>query len=237
MEAPLPDSGPPARATLREAAAALELLRLLTRLPELRRHPRGHGEPVLVLPGFGAGDGSTWVLRSHLRRLGYRVEGWRLGVNSGDVPTLMPRVARAVADQARAAGAPLRLVGWSLGGYLAREAARDVPEAVDRVITLGSPVVGGPRFTATAGVYRARGVDFDAIDAAIEERERSPIRVPIVAVYSEQDGIVDWRACIDRRSPRVEHVQVRSTHVGLGFSPEVLRIVAERLAIARDALA
>src|SRR5262245_3240398 len=227
MDAPLPRSGPHLLLTLREAAASVELLRLVARLPELARHPRGNGEPVLVLPGFAAGDGSTWLLRSHLRALGYRVSGWRLGVNLGDVPSLLPRVARAVAERAHRIGAPLRMVGWSLGGYLAREVAREAPECIDRVITLGTPVLGGPRYTATAAVYRALGVDFDAIETAMTERERAPIGVPIVAIYSKQDGIVDWRACIDRQSPRVEHVRVRASHLGLGFSPEVLRLVAE----------
>ena len=94
-DVPLPRSGPRALRTLREATAGLDLLRLLSRLPELSRHPRGNEEPVMVLPGFGAGDGSTWVLRTHLRRLGYRVSGWGLGVNRGNVPELVPEVARA----------------------------------------------------------------------------------------------------------------------------------------------
>jgi alpha-beta hydrolase superfamily lysophospholipase len=215
---------------LGEIGAAVELIRLVARLPWLSRLSRGSGEPVMVLPGFGAGDGSTFILRTFLQRLGYRVRGWGLGVNSGDVPQLMQAVARAVAECARAEGAALRLVGWSLGGYLVREAARDVPQHVDRVVTLGTPVIGGPKYTATAPLYRAAGMDFDAIDAAIEERERNPIQVPITAIYSESDGIVDWRACIDHSSPFVEHVQVRTSHVGLGFAPEVLRIVAISLA-------
>jgi len=210
--------------------AALEMARLWTRLPELSRHPRGSGETVLVLPGLGAGDGSTVILRNHLRRLGYQVHGWGLGINSGDVPKLLRRVIEKVLELSRASGAPVKLVGWSLGGYLAREAAREVPHAVDRVITLGSPVIGGPRHTAVAPLYRRAGASFDAIDAIMARRELRPIEVPIVAIYSEEDGIVDWHACIDRKSPRVEHVRVRATHLGLGFAPEVLRIVAERLA-------
>jgi len=184
----------------------------------------------MVLPGFGTGDRTTVVLRTYLRHLGYRVSGWGLGLNSGNVPEMIPEVTRSVAARAAHEGQPLRLVGWSLGGYLAREAARDLPDQVARVITLGSPVIGGPRFTTTAGFYRARGTDFDEIDAFIAERERTPIQVPVTAVYSKSDGVVDWRACIDRSNPFVEHVRVHSSHVGLGFAPEVLRIVATRLA-------
>lgn len=230
LSASLPASGPPAARTLRELGAATELVRLVTRLPELSKHPRGDGEPVMVLPGFSAGDRSTAILRTHLQRLGYRVRGWGLGTNNGDVPNLIPRVIRAVSDHAESVREPVRLIGWSLGGYLAREAARDLPECVDRVITLGSPVVGGPRFTTTAGFYRANGTDLDEIDRFIEEREQTPIRVPITAVYSKSDGIVEWRACIDHRSPNVDHFRVRTTHIGLGFSPDVLGIVAATLA-------
>lgn len=228
--APPPASGPPAARTFRELGAAVELARLLTRLGTLSKHPRGSGEPVMVLPGFSAGDRSTLVLRAHLRRLGYRVSGWGLGKNTGDVPALIPRVIEAVTTLAQREGGPVRLIGWSLGGYLAREAARDLPQHVAQVITLGSPVIGGPRFTTTAPIYRAAGTDFGEIDRFIEERGKTPIQAPITAVYSKTDGIVEWRACIDRTSPRVEHVRVRASHIGLGFSPEVLGVIASKLA-------
>jgi len=230
MDAPLPISPPSPLLTFREASAGIELIKLLASLPALSRLPRALGEPVMVLPGFGTGDRTTVILRTFLRQLGYRVSGWGLGLNSGNVPELIPEVTQSVAARAAQENQPLRLVGWSLGGYLAREAARDLPDQVDRVITLGSPIIGGPRFTTTAGLYRAAGTDFEEIDAFIAERERTPIQVPVTAVYSKSDGVVDWRACIDRTSPLVEHVRVRSSHVGLGFAPEVLRIIATRLA-------
>jgi poly(3-hydroxyalkanoate) synthetase len=59
-----------------------------------------------------------------------------------------------------------------------------------------------------------------------------PITVPITAIYTRNDGVVAWQACIDRTSPQVEHVEVRSTHLGLGVDPEVFRIVALHLAPA-----
>jgi thioesterase domain-containing protein len=226
---------PPLRAgrLLRELAGLRVASGLLLRAPALARLPRGGGAPVLVLPGYGAGDRSTALLRAYLGLLGYRVRGWGLDRNRGNVNALIPRVTELVAARAREAGQPLRLVGWSLGGYLAREAARERPADVALVVTLGSPVVGGPKYTATAEAYRRRGYDLDAIEATVAARERAPITVPITAIYSRNDGVVAWQACIDRTSPQVEHVEVRSTHLGLGVDPEVFRIVAERLAPGR----
>ena len=97
-------------------------------------------------------------------------------------------------------------------------------------ITLGSPVVGGPKYTTVGGLYASRGYDLDEIEAAVEKRNRTPIRVPVTAIYSRSDGVVAWEACIDRQGPNVEHVEVDTTHLGLGLSAEVYRIIARRFA-------
>jgi pimeloyl-ACP methyl ester carboxylesterase len=179
MDAPAPID---TRRMLREVRGLAELGRLTMRAPWLLRQPRGGGAPVMVCPGFGTGDGSTLPLRTYLRALGYRVHGWGLGRNRGNVPKLIPLVAERTARLAETAGQPIRLVGWSLGGYLAREAARERPQAVARVITFGTPVIGGPKYTAVAGYYRRRGEDLDAIEAEVARREDVPIRVPITAI-------------------------------------------------------
>jgi pimeloyl-ACP methyl ester carboxylesterase len=92
----------------------------------------------------------------------------------------------------------VRLIGWSLGGYLAREAARDCPDLVHQVITLRSPVVGGPKYTLVAEAYRRRGIDLDEVEAQVEARNSVPLRTPVVAIYSRNDAVVEWEACIDR---------------------------------------
>jgi pimeloyl-ACP methyl ester carboxylesterase len=225
---------PPSSGALREALGVLELPRLLLRAPQLARQPRGNGEPVVVLPGFGASDPSTLLLRSYLRMLGYDARGWTLGRNSGDVRRLLPRVLENVAAVKREFRTEVRLIGWSLGGYIAREVARERPDLVDRVITMGSPVVGGPKYTLAAHAYRRRGFDLDAIEAAIHARNSKPLEKPVTAIYSRNDGVVAWQACIDRHCASVEHVEVSSTHLGLGFAPEVYEIIAQRLAARRD---
>ncbi len=215
---------------LLEGLGALELPRLAWHWPTLAAQPKGRGQPVLVFPGYGAGDASTSVLRAYLRYLGYTVRGWDLGRNGGDVPALIPQVVALVAGVAREFEQRVRLIGWSLGGYLAREAARERPDDVERVVTLGSPVIGGPKYTAVAEVYRRRGYDLDAIEREVAARSRFPLQVPVTAVYSKADRIVAWRACVDQAAPNVENVEVRTTHLGLGFAPGVYRIIAQRLA-------
>jgi dienelactone hydrolase len=189
---------------------------------------------VLVLPGFGAGDTSTASLRGYLTTLGYRVRGWGLGINRGNVPTLMRAVVELLDSFADSSQQPVALVGWSLGGVLAREAARERPRTVQQVITMGSPIIGGPRYSVVAPWFARQGFDFDAIERRIEERERTPIEVPITAIYSRRDGVVAWQACLDRRHAHARNVEVFSTHTGLGFDPDVYRIVASRLGGVRS---
>lgn len=212
--------------------------------------------PILVAPGFGADDRSTLPLRQYLKGHGFRVEGWGLGRNLagidlphelGDIPAkwelsekpdyrgeaavalLCERLIERVETRAHELEEPITLTGWSLGGYLAREAARELPDLVDRVITLGSPVVGGPKYTAAAAVFRQRGQDLDWIEQEIEKRETKPIRQPITAIYSRSDAIVSWPAAIDHFSDDVEHIEVSGTHLGMGFNPIVWRLVKEVL--------
>ena len=215
---------------IREARMVLEFPLLLLRAAELARQPRGHGEPVLVLPGYGAGDGSTAILKTYLRLLGYRVSGWHLGRSSGNAPDLLPRVVRRILYMSRKSQLPVRVIGWSFGGYLAREAARERPDAIHQVITLGTPVIGGPKYTVAARAFHRRGIDLDAMAAEIEARNKILLRTPVTAIYSRADTFVAWEACIDRDGVNVEHVEVRTSHMGFGFSPQVYKIIAQRLA-------
>jgi esterase/lipase len=149
---------------------------------------------------------------------------------SQEVPELLVRVLKRLISLSRRSGQPVGIVGWSLGGYLAREAARDRPDLVSQVITLGTPVIGGPKYTVVANAMRRRGIDIDALVAEIELRNQILLTTPVTAIYSRFDAVVAWEACIDRDCDNVEHVEVGTTHIGLGFSAEVYRIIAERLA-------
>ena len=101
------------------------------------------------------------------------------------------------------------------------------PELVSQVVTYGTPVVGGPKYTRSAASYGPDQVE--AIEQTVAERNTIPITRPITAIHSRLDGIVDWLACIDDFSPDVRNVEVRSSHVGMGLDPDVWQIAAEAL--------
>jgi len=226
---------PPSPAgVIREARSFLEFPRLLLRAVELARQPRGNGEPVLVLPGYRAGEASTAILKGYLRLLGYHVSGWPLGRSSGNVPEGRPRALKRLFSLHRRTRQRVRVIGWSFGGFIARELARERPDLIHRVITLGTPVVGGPKYTVFATKLRRSGVDLDAMEAEIASRNKITLQTPVTAIYSRADAMVAWQACIDHHGINVEHVEVGTTHMGFGVSPEVYKIIAQRLANTAD---
>lgn len=222
-------SPPPTTRRVGEVRAIREPFRLFFRARDLLGRSANDPVAVMLVPGLGASDRSGTPLRAYLSRLGHETFPWDLGSHGPDLRETLPRFERRLTDVVAEVGGPLALVGWSLGGIVARETARDRPDLVSTVITYGSPL-RGPRYTAAAGVYSA--AELDLIDGFIVERGRRPITVPVTAIYSKNDGVVDWRTCVDSTSPQVENIEVTSTHLGMGLDPDVWAIVADRLALA-----
>ena len=227
-----PIRSPSRLGALAELRTPLDAVLSAGRWLTLPRGPVAVPRTVLLVPGFGATERSMGLIGRHLARRGHRVHDWGLGRNNGDVPALLAALEARIEALVDEAGEPVVAVGWSLGGYLARESARDRPTRFRKVITLGSPVVGGPKYTVTARWYRERGFDVDHIEQVVAARYETPLEVPVVAIYSKRDRVVAWEACIDRWSPDVRHVEVSATHVGLGISARVVSVVADEVASA-----
>jgi pimeloyl-ACP methyl ester carboxylesterase len=205
---------------------------MLAASPLLLRAPRGDGHPVLVLPGLLAEDASTATMRRYLRTLGYEVHGWRLGRNLGPTPAILSGMTEQLEALQHAAGRPVSLVGWSLGGIFARELARSRPSVVRQVITLGSPFgLADPDDSRAVAAYRRLGV-LHVSPGSLPRRERLalPIPVPTTAVYSRLDGVVPWQACINTPGEHRENVAVYSSHLGMGHNAAALWVIADRLA-------
>lgn len=198
-------------------------------LPLLALARRGHGEPVLVLPGLGGGDRSTEPLRWYLGELGYNARGWGLGRNLGPNRRVVEGTEAALRALADEHEQPVSLIGWSLGGLYARELASEFPALVRQVITLGSPHRLFRRESADAATD---GQWPELVDDVVESYDRVPQApiVPTSAIYSRSDGVVPWRACLVESGPLSENVEVLGSHFGYGHNPAVLWVIADRLA-------
>ena len=218
--------------------------------PALLRHPvwrtggvgAGAGAGAVVVPGFAGADASMALLRRWLDRRGYPATGAGLGINVGCTEELLARLERRVETHSARTNGPVVLVGHSRGGLLARIVAVRRPELVRGLAMLGSPVLdpldarGLARLLLPALVgLSARGVpgllNDDCLTGACGDTTAdglvAPLRVPAVAVYSREDGVVGWRSCQD---PEAEWVEVTSSHTGMGTDPQLYAALATRLA-------
>jgi triacylglycerol lipase len=219
---------PPVRGELRYW---LELARLLVDRRFLSVERADDPAPVLLIPGFMAGDASLAALAGWLRRRGHAVRGSGMLINAGCAGRELERLEGRLAEFDR----PVILIGQSRGGTMARALAAGHPESVAGLVTLGSPVLDP--LAVSAGVLRtvrslARLGDLgvpgvfssDCRDGDcctdFNARLTAPLDpdLPALAVYSRTDGIVDWRACLD---PHANCVEVDGSHCGMAVNPGV----------------
>ncbi len=214
--------------------AILALVTLPLYLVHLNGAERGDGSPVLVIPGFATSDLSTLILRTYLSRLGYQVHGWDMGRNLGakTIGLRNERLIERLDGLHRQYGQRVTLIGWSMGGIMARMISRERPEKVRQIISLGAPFAGDPYANRTWRIYeRMSGHSLShPIARAQITKSKLPPPVPSVSLYSKSDGIVAWQSCIEADQPHTKNIEVDSAHCGFGFSPAVLRTVADRLA-------
>jgi pimeloyl-ACP methyl ester carboxylesterase len=205
----------------------------------------GHDQPVLLIPGFLAGDGTLAVLTHWLRRSGHRTSKAGMRLNAGcsgrQVEHLEERLERLV-DRT---GKPAVLIGQSRGGSHAKVLACRRPELVSGIITLGSPTLGpfsvhplvrvqvvavGALGTLGAPGLFSRDCLTGRCCSEFWELHDGPLPdgVGFVSIYSRSDGIVDWHACLDPAAER--YVEVDSSHIGMALNAQVYRAIADALA-------
>ena len=236
---------PSSRHLLAEGRAALEFAATSVAMPYLLRAPKGDGHPVMVLPGFLASDISTHPLRAFLRIKGYQTHGWGLGRNLGKQivggeQILSDALINQVLELSVKHDAKVSLVGWSLGGILARELARIIPDHVRQVVTFGSPFSGGPQGASpvAAKLFGLFNGNVANNNPEIMQNMFMPPPVPTSAIFSRSDGVAHWQACMHHEidiTDQAENIEVRGSHLGLGHNKEVIWIVANRLAQAEGA--
>ncbi len=230
----------------REAAWPLEWLRL-------RASPvfygcgvtRGAGEPVLLIPGFMAGDAMMLELHRWLKRIGYRSYLSNIAWNNDCPDRTAKRMALRLQSIKRETGRNVRIIGHSLGGMLAKSLTQDHPEVIDRIITLGSPfrslVKAHP---AVVGIWEQLKVNRSKLVGRhlkascgtghclcgfvknLVQPEHRPVAQ--FAVYSRADGVADWSSCVE--DDPAANTEVNCTHIGMIYHPDVYQAIARRLA-------
>jgi pimeloyl-ACP methyl ester carboxylesterase len=215
-----------------EFRAPWELWSVLPSWPALMRAPAGDGHSVIVFPGLSASDGSTLPMRGYLQSLGYDVSGWNQGHNFGPRSGILQTAKQQVIDTFEATGNKVSLVGWSLGGIYARELAKELPECVRSVVTMGTPFSGSHKSTNAWRFYELTSGQNITREAERFDLPAAP-PMPTTSIFSRTDGVVAWPASIQQPSkhnPHTENVEVFSSHIGLGLNPSAWWALADRLA-------
>jgi triacylglycerol lipase len=237
-----PDKAPavPLRGELRYG---LELARLLADRDFLRPSRGSSEPPVLLVPGFMAGDQSLSVLGGWLRRRGSRTARAGMLFNADCAERAVGRLESRLRQLAEETDRPVVMIGQSRGGELARVAALRNPDLVSTLVMLGSPVLnplsvgpavlGAVRAVARLGNLGVPGMlSAECGDGPCCAAFRKDLQAPLppglraVSVYSRSDGIVSWEACLD---PSAEQVEVESSHTGMSVNTRVYRVLARVL--------
>ncbi|MEP3420308.1 MAG: alpha/beta fold hydrolase [Erythrobacter sp.] len=221
--------------TWSEGRAMFEFASFYAMRPLLSTLPKGDGHPVLTLPGFMATNSSTRPMRGLLKQLGYDAHGWNSGRNVRVNEELIGKLEEQINRLADDSGRKVSLVGWSLGGVLARELAKLVPEKVRIVVSLGSPISDDRGHTNAARLFKFfNGEEPESLrDGQFRGLDIAP-PVPTTSILTKTDGVVHWRGSVQdphkTNGHPSENIAVYASHCGLGVNPSVMIALADRLA-------
>jgi pimeloyl-ACP methyl ester carboxylesterase len=204
----------------------------------------GNGQPVLLIPGFLAGDWTLLRMAGWLNRLGYQTYfsgiDWNIDCPNKTSERLRWRL-EYIANETQ--NARVTVIGHSLGGLLARFLGANFADQVRHVVALGSPLnlnsqesvhplvrsafaLLGPLRQARGGVEQRCGSSECTCRFAKTAFATLPAQVRFTSIFSKSDEIVDWRSAID---PAGENLEVSGRHLGLIVNREVYRAVAQVL--------
>ncbi|MCK0127799.1 alpha/beta hydrolase [Erythrobacter sp. F6033] len=179
---------------------------------------------VVMLPGFVATPRTMQYLSHQIERAGHKAKNWKLGFNSGPTLERVEALEQRLLEVRDRYGTKPVLLGWSLGGMFARELAHRQPDAVSKVMTMGSPFSGDPRANNAWRLYQfVAGHPVDA--PPIERREGTKPPVETVALWSDRDGVIAPDCARGEAHERDRECMVDCTHMGFSYAPEAIRAV------------
>ena len=213
---------------LAEGRGLLEFNSSLLLSPLLMQAPKGDGHPVLALPGFLASDLSMAPMRRYLKQLGYDAHAWNMGRNFGGIASRRDALRDLLKRIHETSGRKVSIIGWSLGGVIARELAKLQPRHVDRVVTLGSPFSGDLRQNRAWRAYEfVAGHKVDAPPIDCDPCEKPP--VPTTALWSRRDGVVSAHCACGAPGEADRTREVDCSHIGFVSEPAALHAIVDAL--------
>ncbi len=215
---------------LGEAQALLEPVRRPRR--KLDIPATANPQMVMILPGFATHPVRMRYLAHQLEAAGHSTKRWGLGFNWGPDEERFEFLEARLADLHARHGRPVVLLGWSLGGLFARELAKRQPDAVAKVISMGSPFSGSPRANNVWRAYQfITGHSVDAPPIEADLAAKPPVET--VALWSANDGAIAPRCAAGRPGERDRAIAVRCTHIGFTYDPQVITTVLAELEATR----
>jgi pimeloyl-ACP methyl ester carboxylesterase len=185
---------------------------------------KGDGRDIVVLPGFMASDTTTARLRKSLESSGFRAHGWGLGRNFGVKADIFDRLDKRL--DRLGAQQPITLIGWSLGGLIAREYAKHAPDRIAQVITLGSPFSGDPRANNAWRLYEwVAGHSVDAPPIAAVPNVKPPVST--IALWSRRDGVVSPRSACGEPGETDSNIELQCSHMAFVADPVAIRAICQ----------
>jgi pimeloyl-ACP methyl ester carboxylesterase len=215
---------PPLRYYFGEARIAADWVKGRLAENDLAAAYPGNGRPVIVIPGLFTGDNRTAMLRRVLKKAGYRAYGWGLGRNMPIQADILDRFGARVAEIEAREGQVVTLIGWSLGGLIARAFAHHAPQHVEAVVTLGSPFSGSPRSNRAWQIYELvadHKVDMPPLQ--FDRAAKPP--VPTTAIWSARDGIIAAPSARGLPHERDVEIEIGCGHFAMSSAPDALEAV------------
>ena len=191
----------------------------------------GDGHPVLVIPGFMGSGLSTKILRDFINKNGYNAYDWGLDRNLANFDHL-EFLSIKIEDLFRRHRQKVTLIGWSLGGVYARQLAKEQPDMIRQVITMGAPFNGITEPNNARWLYEwvKKREGTDEVDDEVLADLPNPAPVPTTAIHSKMDGIVPWQVCMEREEDAThQNIRIVGSHLGFGWNPSALKIIVDRL--------